>query len=154
MVTIRAEDGQVYQPWTWPQAVAQGRLAGLNAFRSSPNPVVRTTRVNAQNIAGIPIMILGGPGSAGSASVVSRPDADAGIWREFFMDGSRIVGGALIGDIAGAGPLHYTMANKKTVGDAAQDLLQRRTRAIAPDAWGRLTQRRTVTTYTVEGETR
>ena len=154
VVTIRAEDGQVYQPWTWPQAVAQGRLAGLNAFRSSPKPVVRTTRVNAQNIAGIPIMILGGPGSAGSASVVSRPDADAGIWREFFMDGSRIVGGALIGDIAGAGPLHYTMANKKTVGDAAQDLLQRRTRAIVPGAWGRLAQRRTVTTYAVEGETR
>lgn len=153
-ITIRTFDGREFQPWTWPQAVAQGRLAGANAFCAAPRPVVRTTRVNAQNIAGIPIMILGGPGAGSGATVVARPDADEGIWREFFLDQDRIVGGALIGDIAGAGPLHYAMANGRPVGDDAQDLLLRRTRAIAPGAWRRLAQRSIARTYAVKGESR
>ena len=108
------------------------------------------TRVNAQNISGIPLMILGGPGVG--SGVVSRPDPDAGVWREFFMEADRIVGGALVGDIAGAGPLHFRMANGEAVGAEAPQHLQRRTRAFTGDAWGRLAQRRRARRFEMEGE--
>lgn len=154
VVTIRDAEGREFQPWTWPQAVIQGRLAGANTLRQAPLPVTDTTRVNAQNVAGIPLMILGGPTAGDCSSVVSRPDPDPGIWREFYTEGSRIVGGSLIGDIAGAGPLHYAMALGRDVGERASDLLRRRTRAIADGAWHRLAQRPVTRQFDVERETR
>ncbi len=108
-VTIRAYDGGLHEPWTWPQAVTQGKLAGVNAFRTAPLPLLRLTRVNAQNIAGKAAMILSGPDPTSDVDVVSRPGPEEGIWREFFLDEGRIVGGALVGDISGAGPLHAAM---------------------------------------------
>lgn len=137
-VAIQTPDGERAHPWTWPQAVAQGKLAGANAFRGSPRPVKRTTRVNAQNISGVPLMILGGPGVG--SFVEARPGPGEGIWREFFMDDRHIVGGALVGDIAGAGPLHFTMANAEDVSKRVTDLLAPRTRALRPSAWKRLGQ--------------
>lgn len=137
-IAIQTADGARAHPWTWPQAVAQGKLAGANAFRGCPMPVKRTTRVNAQNISGVPLMILGGPGVG--SSIEARPGQDDGIWREFFMEDDRIVGGALVGDIAGAGPLHFTMANAENVSHRVADLLAPQTRAIRPSAWKRLGQ--------------
>lgn len=137
-VVIKNENGGRHQPWTWPQAVAQGKLAAANLYRESPVPLRDVTRVNAQNIAGVPIMILGGP-SVG-AEVVSRPGIDEGVWREFFLDQGRIVGGALVGDISGSGPLHYEMVNAANVRPQALDLLNARTRAIPDSAWPRLAQ--------------
>jgi NADPH-dependent 2,4-dienoyl-CoA reductase/sulfur reductase-like enzyme len=137
-VAIQTADGGRTHPWTWPQAVSQGKLAGINAFRDCPLPIKRTTRVNAQNISGVPVMILGGPGVG--STVESRPGPDDGVWREFFMEESRIVGGALVGDISGAGPLHFTMANAESVTGRVADLLTPRTRAIRPTAWKRLSQ--------------
>jgi len=137
-VAIQTADGARAHPWTWPQAVAQGKLAGANAFRGCPMPVKRTTRVNAQNISGVPLMILGGPGVG--SSIEARPGKDDGIWREFFLEEDRIVGGALVGDIAGAGPLHFTMANAENVSHRVADLLTPQTRAIRPSAWKRLRQ--------------
>ncbi len=137
-VAIQTADGARAHPWTWPQAVAQGKLAGANAFSASPRPLKRTTRVNAQNISGVPLMILGGPGVG--SSVEARPGPGDGVWREFFMEEDRIVGGALVGDIAGAGPLHFTMANAEDVSLRVADLLAPRTRAFRPTAWKRLRQ--------------
>lgn len=137
-IAIETADGARHHPWTWPQAVAQGKLAGANAFRACPVPVKRTTRVNAQNISGVPIMILGGPGVG--TTVEARPGPGGGVWREFFMEEDRIVGGALVGDIAGAGPLHFTMANAETVSERVPDLLRPQTRAIRPTAWKALGQ--------------
>jgi len=137
-IAIQTADGGRTHPWTWPQAVSQGKLAGINAFRDCPLPIKRTTRVNAQNISGVPVMILGGPGVG--STVESRPGADDGVWREFFMEESRIVGGALVGDISGAGPLHFTMANAETVTGRVADLLTPHTRAMRPTAWKRLSQ--------------
>lgn len=149
-VTIETAEGEHHQPWTWPQAVSQGKRAGDNAFRPSAAPVPRVTRVNAQNISGIPLMILGGPGVG--SEVVSRPDPDPGVWREFFMEADRIVGGALVGDIAGAGPLHFRMANGEAVGGEAPQHLQRRTRAFAAESWGRLARARRARRFAMEGE--
>lgn len=148
-IAIQTADGARHHPWTWPQAVAQGKLAGANAFRDCPLPVKRTTRVNAQNISGVPIMILGGPGAG--TTVEARPGPGDGVWREFFMEESRIVGGALVGDIAGAGPLHYTMANGESVAGRVTDLLTPQTRAFRPTAWKRLSQGTRARTYSVKG---
>jgi NADPH-dependent 2,4-dienoyl-CoA reductase/sulfur reductase-like enzyme len=148
-IAIHTADGGRAHPWTWPQAVSQGKLAGVNAFRDSPLPIKRTTRVNAQNVSGVPVMILGGPG-VGSA-VESRPGPDDGIWREFFLEEGRIVGGALVGDIAGAGPLHFTMANAESVAGQVADLLAPHTRAIRPTAWKRLNQDLRARNFSVKG---
>jgi NADPH-dependent 2,4-dienoyl-CoA reductase/sulfur reductase-like enzyme len=137
-VAIRTAHGARAHPWTWPQAVSQGKLAGANAFRDSPLPLERTTRVNAQNIAGVPIMVLGGPGVG--STVAARPGPDDGVWREFFMEENRIVGGALVGDIAGAGPLHFAMANGERIAGRVADLLAPHTRALRPTAWRTLGQ--------------
>ena len=132
----------LHRPWTWPQAVVQGRYAGANIYRQAPVPIPRVTRVNAQNIAGAPIMILGGPGAG--TSVVARAGDSSGVWREFFLDEGRIAGGALVGDISGAGPLHALMVEGRDVSAEAQDHLKTRTRAFAPAAWTRLAQERVV----------
>jgi len=139
-VAIR-RDG-LHHPWTWPQAVVQGRCAGANVFRQAPVPIPRVTRVNAQNIAGAPIMILGGPGAG--TSVVAKPGETSGVWREFFLDEGKIAGGALVGDISGAGPLHALMVEGRDVSADALDHLKTRTRAFAPAAWARLGQERVV----------
>lgn len=139
-VAIR-RDG-LHHPWTWPQAVVQGRYAAANIYRQAPVPIPRVTRVNAQNIAGTPIMILGGPGAG--TSVVARPGNSSGVWREFFLEEGRIAGGALVGDISGAGPLHALMVEGRDVSAEAQDHLKTRTRAFAPAAWTRLAQERVV----------
>ncbi|MBL6928974.1 MAG: FAD-dependent oxidoreductase [Rhodospirillales bacterium] len=148
-IYIRVAGGDKHNPWTWPQAVNQGKLAGANAFVTSPVPLKRTTRVNAQNIAGVPIMILGGPGVG--SSVEARPGPGDGVWREFFMHDGRIVGGALVGDIAGAGPLHFTMAGGEDVSEVADDLLVPRTRAFGASAWSSLGQARRATIIPAKG---
>jgi NADPH-dependent 2,4-dienoyl-CoA reductase/sulfur reductase-like enzyme len=139
-VTIYDGRGFGHQPWTWPQAVTQGKLAAANLYRSRPVPLRDVTRVNAQNIAGVPIMILGGPGVG--SEVVARPGTSEGIWREFFLEQGRIVGGALVGDISGSGPLHFEMVGEANVRPRSLDLLQARTRAIDTSAWRRLAQDR------------
>ena len=148
-IYLRAADGAKHNPWTWPQAVNQGKLAGANAFRTSPKPLKRTTRVNAQNIAGVPIMILGGPGVG--SSIEARPGPGDGVWREFFMHDGRIVGGALVGNIAGAGPLHFTMAGDADVSETAGELLIARTRAFGVSAWKSLGQARRATIIPAKG---
>jgi NADPH-dependent 2,4-dienoyl-CoA reductase/sulfur reductase-like enzyme len=148
-IFIRAADGLRHNPWTWPQAVNQGKLAGANAFRTSAVPLKRTTRVNAQNIAGVPIMILGGPGVG--SSIEARPGPGDGVWREFFMDEGRIVGGALVGDIAGAGPLHFTMAGGADVSESMEELLKPRTRAFGASAWNSLGQVRRANVISAKG---
>lgn len=148
-IAIRTGGGGRAHPWTWPQAVSQGKLAGANAFRDGPVPLKSTTRVNAQNISGVPIMILGGPGVG--SSVASRPGPHEGVWREFFMEESRIVGGALVGDIAGAGPLHFAMANGERVAGHVGELLRPHTRALRPTAWKRLNQDLRARNFSVKG---
>jgi NADPH-dependent 2,4-dienoyl-CoA reductase/sulfur reductase-like enzyme len=96
-VTIRTNDGATHRPWTWPQAVTQGRLAGANVYRSAPLALSNFNRVNAQNIAGLPLVVLGGKPdqfSAVSAPLVagmvpeSRPDCRRSACRRHFRSRS------------------------------------------------------------------
>jgi NADPH-dependent 2,4-dienoyl-CoA reductase/sulfur reductase-like enzyme len=148
-VAIRAPDGARYYPWTWPQAVSQGKLAGANVYRASPVPLNTMTRPNATNVAGLPLVVLGAP-SAG-VEVVSRAGLRAGVRRELFLRGGCVVGGALVGDISGAGPLRAMMAARREVRGDILDLLEPRTRAFPKDAWTRLAQSRRARSITAIG---
>jgi NADPH-dependent 2,4-dienoyl-CoA reductase/sulfur reductase-like enzyme len=110
-VTIFAADGKKYTPWTWPQAVSQGKLAAANLYRSQPVPLKALTRVNSMNLQGLSLNMLGAF-VEGSEEVSYTPQAE-GILRQVFLQEGRIIGGALVGDITGAGPMHHLMINGK-----------------------------------------
>ncbi len=110
-VTIVAADGKKYTPCTCPQAVSQGKLAAANLYRSHPVPLKALTRVNSMNLQGLFLSMLGAF-VEGSEEVSYAPQAE-GILRQVFLHEGRIIGGSLVGDITGAGPLHHQMINGK-----------------------------------------
>ena len=116
-VTIFAADGKKYTPWTWPQAVSQGKLAAANLYRSQPILLRALTRVNSMNLQGLSLNMLGSF-VEGCEEVSYAPQA-GGIMRQVFLHEGRIIGGALVGDITGAGPLHHLMIRGE---DAAQEI--------------------------------
>ena len=138
-VTIRTGDGADHRPWTWPQAIAQGRLAGANIYRAAPQPLSIFSRVNAQNIAGLPLVVLGGRPDRFTA--ISQFESPPHWWREWYQEKDEVVGGALVGDIAGAGPLHFKMTTGEIQPNA---IIKPDTRAFARDTWRHLGQKRTV----------
>ena len=145
-ITIRTGDGATHRPWTWPQAISQGKLSGANVYRSAPLALSNFSRVNAQNIAGLPLVVLGG-----------RPDPFCAVsefgdpprwWREWYRKEERILGGALVGDISGAGPLHAKMATGEII---PHDIIKPGTTAFSRDTWRHLGQKRTVRFFHVKG---
>ena len=120
-VTISTSGGEKHKLWTWPQAVTQGKLAAENLFRSVPLPLNVLTRPNSMNLQGLSIVILGAP--TPDTAIISHDRTAEGIYRELFIRGRKIVGGALVGDISGAGLLHFLMINGSEVdGDVARFL--------------------------------
>ncbi|MCG6931362.1 MAG: NAD(P)/FAD-dependent oxidoreductase [Desulfofustis sp.] len=100
-------DGDRFTPWTWPQAVVQGKLAAANLYAGAPLSLPRLTRVNAMNLNGLSLAILGLPACGYDRTV--HADSGSTIYRELFHRDGRIVGGVLIGDISSAGRLHHMM---------------------------------------------
>lgn len=136
-VTIRGETEAT--PWTWPQAVSQGRLAARNLFDPSPVPVKSSSRVNAMNLFGLSLVVLGAP--VADAVRVSFSEPHAGIYRELFVRNDRIAGGALVGDITGAGPLHAAMNAGTPVDTDDPALLKPDGRAFSDRAWNDVSRR-------------
>lgn len=119
-------------PWTWAQAVTQGKLAGVNVYSPSPVPLRAVSRVNCMNLYGVSLAILGRPVSGAEVVRIREP----GLFRELFLVQGKIVGGALVGDITGAGRLHALLNSGVEVGEAAVSLL--RPRAPFRPARGRI----------------
>jgi nitrite reductase (NADH) large subunit len=119
--TIRIEGRENLSPGTWPHAVTQGKLAGENLYASAPRPLGVLTRVNCMNLSGLPLVILGPP--VPGAETVSHSNPSRKVYRELFIANERIVGGALVGDITGAGPLHAMINRGEPVGEKARDLV-------------------------------
>jgi NADPH-dependent 2,4-dienoyl-CoA reductase/sulfur reductase-like enzyme len=120
-------------PWTWPQAVVQGRLAAINSYETQPENITRLTRVNSMNLSGLPLTLLGAP--VAGATVVSYSDDLNGIYRELFFKGGRIVGGALVGDSTGAGNLHSIMiSGERRIGDG-EDLVKPSASVLPRGSW-------------------
>jgi NADPH-dependent 2,4-dienoyl-CoA reductase/sulfur reductase-like enzyme len=103
-VAVIASRGEKISPNTWPQAVSQGRLAAENLYRSSPASHRDLTRINAMELHGIAMVVLGPP--VAGAEVISHARPEASVRRELFLVDGRPVGGVLIGDISAAGTLH------------------------------------------------
>ena len=121
-VTI-VKDGHC-TPWTWPQAVIQGKLAGVNMYSTSPTPLVSFSRVNCMNLDGLSLVVLGAPVPGAQQSVYSR--RETGIYRELFHLDGKIVGGALIGDITNGGRLHGIMNMGERIETGFDKLLEPR----------------------------
>lgn len=128
-VRISAGDGYSVSPWIWPQAVAQGKLAGSNLYRSVPVPLRALTRPNSMNLHGLSLAILGPPVEGAERLCLISPRQ--GSYRELFLVGGRIVGGALIGDLSAAGPLQTLMASGKEISPGVVDLLRQGNRVLS-----------------------
>ena len=119
-VTI-VKDG-LFTPWTWPQAVVQGKLAAQNMYSSSPKSLNCLSRVNCMNLNGLSLVVLGVPVPGVQVSIYSRPKD--GIYRELFHRDGKIVGGALIGNISNGGRLHGMMNIGENVEIGFDELLK------------------------------
>ena len=103
-VAVIASGGEKSSPNTWPQAVSQGRLAAENLYRNTPQPHRDFTGINAMELHGLAMVVLGPPVSG--AHVISYARPEDSIRRELFLVDGKPLGGALIGDITAAGTLH------------------------------------------------
>ncbi len=128
--TLLTPGGERISPRTWPQAASQGKLAAENLYRSVPIPLTDLSHVNCMNLHELSFVILGSPVPGSEVLSSSRP-AD-GIRRELFVLNGRLVGGALVGDISGAGPLHAMMSRGGQFNPGVEDLLRSGSRAIFP----------------------
>jgi len=130
-VTIFTPDGKSHTPWTWPQAVSQGKLAAANLYRSNPLPLKALTRVNSMNLQGLALNMLGAF-MEGSEVVSYVPPAE-GLLRQVFLREGRITGGVLLGDITGAGPLHHLMIHGHDSGPEVRRLIKPSLRLMSPN---------------------
>ena len=130
-VFIQKEDDVT--PWTWPQAVCQGKHAAANLCNPTPIPLTVFSRVNAMNLFGLSLTILGAPMPGCEVMTYGRPDH--GLYRELFIFDDRIVGGALVGDISRAGLLHGWMVSGRKIDTTDPDLLKPQVRAFSRRSW-------------------
>lgn len=133
-VTI-VKDGN-FTPWTWPQAVVQGKLAAENIYSSSPRSLNCLSRVNCMNLNGLSLVVLGVPVAGAEKTIYSR--SDAGIYRELFHQDGKIVGGALIGDISNGGRLHGMMNIGERIEIGFDELLKPRINSFFKDSSSRV----------------
>jgi NAD(P)H-nitrite reductase large subunit len=130
VAVIAATDGEKFSPNTWPQAVSQGKWAAENLYRKTLLPYRDFTRVNAMELHGLALVILGPPVDGAEAISYMRPEAC--VRRELFLVGGKPAGGALIGDISAAGTLRALInaGDEMNAGEAA--LLKPKTKSVIP----------------------
>jgi len=121
-VTICASDGKKYTPWTWPQAVSQGKVAAANLYRPHPIPLKILTRVNSMNLQGLSLNLLGPYGEDSKEITYALPAE--GVFRQAFLHQGRITGGALVGNLWGAGLIHHLMITGKDSESEAKRLIK------------------------------
>ncbi len=126
VAVLATSGGRMVSPNTWPQAVSQGRTAAANLYRVTPLPHRDLTRINAMELHGLAMVILGPP--VEGARVLAY--AQEGVRRELFLVGGRSVGGALIGDISAAGTLHALIHAGREITSTDEALLRPRTANI------------------------
>jgi NADPH-dependent 2,4-dienoyl-CoA reductase/sulfur reductase-like enzyme len=136
-VAVIASGGEKSSPNTWPQAISQGRLAAENLYRNTPLPHRDFTGINAMEIHGLAMVVLGPPVSG--AEVISHARPEDSVRRELFLVDGRPLGGALIGDITAAGTLHALINAGRPLAARDAGLLRPRTGNIIrfPEQAGR-----------------
>ena len=132
-VTISTSEGKKLTPWTWPQAVSQGKLAAENLYRPNPFALKVLTRPNSMNLQGLSLAMLGAQ-VEGSEEISYGSPLTVHFGRPFFSNG-RMIGGALLGDISAAGPLHHLMINGRDAGSEVNKLIKPLLRAMPQTLW-------------------
>lgn len=127
---VIAASGEKVNPGTWPQAHSQGKRAAENLYRSTPLPLTDLTRINAMELHGLAMVILGPPVDGAEVIAYERPEAR--IRRELFLVEGKAVGGALIGDISAAGTLHAWIHSGRRIGSGESALLRPRACGVIP----------------------
>jgi len=122
VAVISHSTGEKISPNTWPQAVSQGRMAAENLYRNLPIPHRDLTRVNAMELHGLAMVILGPPVDGAEVIAYARPEAN--VRRELFLVGGKPVGGALIGDISAAGTLRALIGAGREIHTGEPSLLK------------------------------
>jgi len=137
-VVVISSQGEKVSPNTWPQAVSQGKLAAENLYRGMPMPHRDWSRINAMELQGLAMVILGPPVSG--AEVISHARPEASVRRELFLVDGRPVGGSLIGDITAAGTLHALINAERPLTARDAGLLRPRTENVIrfPEQTGRM----------------
>jgi NADPH-dependent 2,4-dienoyl-CoA reductase/sulfur reductase-like enzyme len=137
VAVIAAPEGEPASPNTWPQAVTQGKTAGANLYRPTPVPHRDLFWINAMELHGFPLVVLGPPVEGAEVIAYARPEE--GVRRELFLVGGKPVGGSLVGDISAAGPLHALIGSGRDIGSGEVELLKPRTRSVFrfPEGSGR-----------------
>lgn len=125
---VIAAGGETVSPGTWPQAASQGKRAAENLFRGNALPLTDLTRINAMALHGLAMVILGPPVDGAEVIAYERPEAN--IRRELFLAEGKPVGGALIGDISAAGPLHALIVAGRPISGEEASLLRPRTGSV------------------------
>jgi NAD(P)H-nitrite reductase large subunit len=133
-------DEETHTPWTWPQAVNQGKLAAANLYDQIPIPLNVMSRVNAMNLFGISLVVLGAP--VAGAEILKHDNTQNGVYRELYIKNDRIVAGALVGDISGAGTLHAMMISGTDVSRNDAEIIAPHGKAFGERAWFDLDQYR------------
>jgi NAD(P)H-nitrite reductase large subunit len=127
-VTIATPEGKEITPWTWPQAISQGKLAAANLYQTQPLPLKTLTRPNSMNLQGLSLVMLGAAVEGSEEISFTRPGE--GIFRQAFLHNGRLIGGVLLGDISGAGSLHHLMISGKDSGPEVYNLIKPSVRAM------------------------
>jgi 3-phenylpropionate/trans-cinnamate dioxygenase ferredoxin reductase subunit len=129
--------GERVSPNTWPQALSQGKRAGENLYRGTPLPLTDLTGINAMDLHGLAMVVLGPP-VAGMETIVQERPAE-GVRRELFIVDGKPVGGSLIGDISGAGTLHALIHARRPLDGRTAGLLRPQTGRVIrfPEPGGR-----------------
>ncbi|MDZ4164801.1 MAG: FAD-dependent oxidoreductase [Smithellaceae bacterium] len=117
-----------FSPNTWPQAMAQGRLAGENLYAASPTTHRDMTSVNAMELHGLSMVILGPPVAGAEIIAYERPAEN--VRRELFLVGGKPIGGALIGDISAGGTLRALIGAGREIHPGEASLLKPRAYSV------------------------
>jgi NAD(P)H-nitrite reductase large subunit len=92
------------------------------------------------NLFGLSLTVLGAP--VKGAETINYDNTRDGVYREIFVKNDQIVGGALVGDITGAGAIHSLMISGRKIHRADPDLLTPHGRAFFKRSWYDLSQHR------------
>lgn len=100
----------------WPEAVEQGKVAGLNALglRTVYEPVVPFNIYNGMNMR---LFSIGDVGSNPANQYTIKKKGDSEAFEKYFFINNRLVGGILIGNISKSGNLKKAVVNGSPISD-------------------------------------
>jgi NAD(P)H-nitrite reductase large subunit len=105
----------------WPNAVEQGRIAGLN-MAGVPTTYAGAEVVNVLDVFDTPVVTMGGTSKdMGKSKALTRSTPDS--FKKLLLKGNKILGLQFVGTIKNTGPLYGLMKNGTDVSDLEDRLL-------------------------------